>query len=99
MGLALINEVLNSYEYQEKYKILEQEIYKLLISNCKNITDFNWFTTLPLYQYPGASTFFSQLRTLFFISSRFIIFSSTDTLVYIIILTSEESTCFTFTFI
>ncbi|EXX58032.1 hypothetical protein RirG_201620 [Rhizophagus irregularis DAOM 197198w] len=64
MGLALINEVLNSYEYQEKYKILEQEIYKLLISNCKNITDFNWFTTLPLYQYPGASTFFSQLRTL-----------------------------------
>ncbi|CAB4446016.1 unnamed protein product [Rhizophagus irregularis] len=65
MGLALINEVLiNSYQYQEKYKILEQEIYKLFISNCKNITDFNWFTTLPLYQYPGASTFFSQLRTL-----------------------------------
>ncbi|CAB5343565.1 unnamed protein product [Rhizophagus irregularis] len=31
----------------------------------ENITHFRWYTTLPLYQYPGASTCFSQLRTLY----------------------------------
>ncbi|CAB4440239.1 unnamed protein product [Rhizophagus irregularis] len=65
MGFGLIKEVINSNEYQEKYKILEQEYYKLFINNCKNITYFRWYTTLPLYQYPGASTCFSQLRTLY----------------------------------
>jgi hypothetical protein len=65
MGLALIKEV-NSHKFQEKFKILEQEFYKLFISNCKNILDFRWTTTLPLHQYPGAITCFSQLRTLGF---------------------------------
>ncbi|PKY30984.1 hypothetical protein RhiirB3_448351, partial [Rhizophagus irregularis] len=65
MGFGLIKEVINSNEYQEKYKILEQEYYKLFINDCKNITYFRWYTTLPLYQYPGASTCFSQLRTLY----------------------------------
>ncbi|GBC38210.2 hypothetical protein GLOIN_2v1768247 [Rhizophagus irregularis DAOM 181602=DAOM 197198] len=64
MGLGLIEESICSNEYQEKYKILEQEYYKLFINNCKNITNFRWNTSLPLYQYPGASTCFSQLRTL-----------------------------------
>ncbi|PKY35576.1 hypothetical protein RhiirB3_456560, partial [Rhizophagus irregularis] len=64
MGLGLIEESICSNKYQEKYKILEQEYYKLFINNCKNITNFRWNTTLPLYQYPGASTCFSQLRTL-----------------------------------
>ncbi|RGB41562.1 hypothetical protein C1646_751987 [Rhizophagus diaphanus] len=61
MGLGLIEEAIYSNEYQEKYKILEQEYYKLFINNCKNITNFRWNTSLPLYQYPGASTCFSQL--------------------------------------
>ncbi|CAB5185746.1 unnamed protein product [Rhizophagus irregularis] len=56
MGDALSK---NDHKYQEKYKLLGQEYYKLFITNCKNITVFNWTTALPLYQYPaGASTFF-----------------------------------------
>ncbi|GBC46575.2 hypothetical protein GLOIN_2v1768247 [Rhizophagus irregularis DAOM 181602=DAOM 197198] len=65
MGLELIKESIYTNDYQKKYNILEQEYYKLFINNCKNITDFRWCTTLPLYQYPGASTCFSQLRTLY----------------------------------
>ncbi|CAB5196486.1 unnamed protein product [Rhizophagus irregularis] len=64
-GLELIKESIYTNDYQKKYNILEQEYYKLFINNCKNITDFRWCTTLPLYQYPGASTCFSQLRTLY----------------------------------
>ncbi|GBC02515.1 hypothetical protein RclHR1_04660008 [Rhizophagus clarus] len=63
MGLALIMEVNNSLRYQEKYEMLEQELYKLFISNCKDITYFCWSTSLPLHQYPGALTLFSQLHT------------------------------------
>ncbi|CAB4376420.1 unnamed protein product [Rhizophagus irregularis] len=73
MGLGLIKEINISNEYQEKYKILEQEYYKLFINNCKNITNFRWYTTLPLYQYPGASTCFSQLRTLVIICNQSLI--------------------------
>ncbi|PKC57859.1 hypothetical protein RhiirA1_471844 [Rhizophagus irregularis] len=54
----------NDHKYLEKSKLLEQEYYKLFITNCKNITVFNWKTELPLYQYPETSTFFSQLHTL-----------------------------------
>jgi hypothetical protein len=64
MGLALIKENRSSYKYREKYNILEQEYYKLFINNCRNIKIFYWTTTLPLYQYPGASTFFSHIHTL-----------------------------------
>ncbi|CAG8694885.1 15925_t:CDS:2, partial [Rhizophagus irregularis] len=65
----------NDHKYLEKSKLLEQEYYKLFITNCKNISVFNWKTELPLYQYPETSTFFSQLHTLsidkFFISSYY----------------------------
>ncbi|PKY46136.1 hypothetical protein RhiirA4_460942 [Rhizophagus irregularis] len=64
MGRTMIDEVINSQKYKEKYEILEKEIYKLFVKNCKNITEFYWQTTLPLCQCPGASTFFSQLHTL-----------------------------------
>lgn len=60
----MIIEVINSQKYKEKYEILEKEIYKLFVIKCKNITEFYRETTLPLCQYPGASTFFSQLHTL-----------------------------------
>ncbi|PKY27531.1 hypothetical protein RhiirB3_443285 [Rhizophagus irregularis] len=64
MGIMVIKQCNSSYIHEQKYKILEQEYYKLFINNCKNIKYFRWNTTLPLYQYPGASTCFSQLRTL-----------------------------------
>src|SRR5581483_78174 len=51
-------------KFHEKYVMLEQEIYKLFINNCKNIKEFNWVIVKPIFQYPGASTCFSQLRTL-----------------------------------
>jgi hypothetical protein len=66
MASVLINEEIGFNKFREEYKknLLEQEIYKLFISNCKDIKLFNWKTTQPLSQYPGASTCFSQLCTL-----------------------------------
>ncbi|GBB83458.1 hypothetical protein RclHR1_10190007 [Rhizophagus clarus] len=48
----------------DKYKILEHEIYKLFINNCKYIKDFYWKTTQPLFKYLGALNCFSQLYAL-----------------------------------
>ncbi|RIA90120.1 hypothetical protein C1645_876312 [Glomus cerebriforme] len=48
----------------DKFDEFEQEIYKLIINNCMNLNYFYWNTTKPLYQYPGASTFFLQLPSL-----------------------------------
>ncbi|GES98915.1 hypothetical protein GLOIN_2v1784794 [Rhizophagus clarus] len=48
----------------DKYKKLENEIYKLFINNCKFIKDFCWETTQSLHKYSGASTCFSQLCVL-----------------------------------
>ncbi|RIA80156.1 hypothetical protein C1645_839220 [Glomus cerebriforme] len=67
MSLDLINyQEIGFNKFQEEYKkyLLEQEVYKLFINNCKNIKFFNWKTTQPLSQYQGASTCFSQLCTL-----------------------------------
>ncbi|PKB98274.1 hypothetical protein RhiirA5_431650 [Rhizophagus irregularis] len=61
MESALIKK---DHKYLKKSKLLEQEYYKLFITNCKNITVFNWKTALPLHQYPGTSPFFSRLHTL-----------------------------------
>jgi hypothetical protein len=47
-----------------KYKYLEQELYKLYISQCKNIKGLSWRTSQPLLSFPGASTCFSQLYSL-----------------------------------
>jgi hypothetical protein len=50
----------------EIYKriLLGQEIYKLFVSQCKNIKELSWQTTQPLSLFPGASTCFSQLYSL-----------------------------------
>ncbi|CAB4396312.1 unnamed protein product [Rhizophagus irregularis] len=45
-------------------KLLEQEIYKLFISQCKNVKYLFWQTRQPLTLFPRASIFFSQLHHL-----------------------------------
>ncbi|GBC03823.1 hypothetical protein RclHR1_05340009 [Rhizophagus clarus] len=54
----------NSYD-KRKRNLLEQEIYKLFISQCKNVKELSWINSQPLSQFPGASTCFSQLHSLF----------------------------------
>jgi hypothetical protein len=59
-------EYYNEERFEERYKcyILEQEIYKLFINNCKNLKYFYWNTSHPLFNYQGATTYFSQLCSL-----------------------------------
>ncbi|RGB40955.1 hypothetical protein C1646_752721 [Rhizophagus diaphanus] len=47
-----------------KRNLLEREVYKLFISNCKDIKCFYLNTTQHLYQFPGALTCFSQICVL-----------------------------------
>jgi len=47
-----------------KRNLLEREVYKLFVDNCKNIKNFYWKTPQPLPQYQGALNCFSQLQTL-----------------------------------
>src|SRR2546421_260993 len=54
-----------------KEKLLEQEIYKLFVSQCKNVKDLWWITSQPLPLFPGASACFSQLYRLH-ISVKFV---------------------------
>ncbi|RIA91542.1 hypothetical protein C1645_116470 [Glomus cerebriforme] len=57
-----INDMIQTLTNKEEEKyLLKQEIYKLFINNCNNIKEFSLNTDQPLFQYPGASTFFSQL--------------------------------------
>ncbi|GBB99212.1 hypothetical protein RclHR1_03450007 [Rhizophagus clarus] len=53
-------------KYLEIMNFLEEEIYKLYISQCKNIKKLAWENdvSLPLTSYPGAQTLFSQLYRL-----------------------------------
>ncbi|RGB23228.1 hypothetical protein C1646_774819 [Rhizophagus diaphanus] len=45
--------------------ILEQEIYKLFISQCKNVEYLSWKTCQPLTLFPRATIFYSQLYKLY----------------------------------
>ena len=45
----------------ENINILTQEIYKLFVSQCKNIEELRWRTLQSLSLFPGALTCFSQL--------------------------------------
>jgi hypothetical protein len=54
----------NGYD-KRKRNLLEQEIYKLFISQCKNVKELSWLNSQPLPSFPGASTCFSQLQSLF----------------------------------
>ncbi|RIA83434.1 hypothetical protein C1645_786335, partial [Glomus cerebriforme] len=56
----LFEEELGNYERN----ILEQEIYKLFVSQCKGIKELCWDTSQPLPLFPGALTCFSQLHSL-----------------------------------
>ncbi|RIA92872.1 hypothetical protein C1645_820063 [Glomus cerebriforme] len=47
-----------------KRNLLEQEICKLFIRQCKNIRELSWQTSQPLSLFQGASTCFSQLHSL-----------------------------------
>ncbi|CAG8576558.1 20281_t:CDS:2 [Rhizophagus irregularis] len=60
----MIEMVLEKQNDNNKRNILEQEIYKLFISQCKNVKEFVWRTSQPLSLFPGASKCFSQLYRL-----------------------------------
>jgi hypothetical protein len=57
-------ENLKEFNYLSKRNLLEQEVYKLIISQCKNIKELMWETSQPLPSFPGALTCFSQLYKL-----------------------------------
>ncbi|CAB4376980.1 unnamed protein product [Rhizophagus irregularis] len=48
----------------KKYFLLEQEIYKLFVNNCKDIKNLIWKTCQPLSLFPGAINCFSKLYSL-----------------------------------
>jgi hypothetical protein len=56
-----IKKMIETLSNEEVKFVLEQEIYKLFISNCKNIKYFFLTTTQPLYQFLSAPACFSQL--------------------------------------
>ena len=49
------------YENTNSCNLLEQEIYKLFVSQCKDIKELYWDTSQPLPLFPGALACFSQL--------------------------------------
>ncbi|CAB5303670.1 hypothetical protein RhiirA1_540293 [Rhizophagus irregularis] len=59
------DEILNNFDYSTKINLLEQEIYKLFVSQCKNIKILQWKTSQPLSLFPGAKECFSQLNNLY----------------------------------
>ena len=65
---SIINEIIGIVELNNdnhKRNLLEQEIYKLFVSQCKVIKNLWWKTSQPLSLFPaGASTSFSQLNNL-----------------------------------
>ncbi|RIA92879.1 hypothetical protein C1645_735985 [Glomus cerebriforme] len=48
----------------DKKNLLEREICKLFVSQCKNIKELNWETSQSLSSFPGATTFFHNLNSL-----------------------------------
>ncbi|GES92829.1 hypothetical protein GLOIN_2v1810914 [Rhizophagus clarus] len=64
INLVFKEEILNGFNYSKQRNLLEQEIYKLYISQCKSIKRLEWETSQSLPSFPGALTFFSQLCNL-----------------------------------
>ncbi|EXX52784.1 hypothetical protein RirG_250000 [Rhizophagus irregularis DAOM 197198w] len=60
----IIDIVLKNLCNDHRRNLMEQEIYKLFISQCKNIEYLSWKTRQPLTLFPGASILFSQLHKL-----------------------------------
>ncbi|CAB5179909.1 unnamed protein product [Rhizophagus irregularis] len=63
-NVSNIINIVNNYDFTKRRDLLEQEIYKLFISQCKNIKELSWETSQPLSLFPGALTCFSQLHSL-----------------------------------
>ncbi|RIA87518.1 hypothetical protein C1645_807280 [Glomus cerebriforme] len=61
----IIEMVLGNNNRYYQINLLEQEIYKLFVSQCKAIKELQWRTLQPLSLFPGALTCFSQLYSLF----------------------------------
>ncbi|GBB99218.1 hypothetical protein RclHR1_03450013 [Rhizophagus clarus] len=59
-----INYYDNCYNYSKERNLLEQEVYKLLISQCKSIKILEWESSQPLLSFSGAQTCFSRLYNL-----------------------------------
>ncbi|RIA91066.1 hypothetical protein C1645_768448 [Glomus cerebriforme] len=60
----IIGIVLGNFSQQDKKDLFEQVIYKLFVSQCKNVKEVIWQTSQPLSLFPGSSTCFSQLYSL-----------------------------------
>ncbi|RIA94261.1 hypothetical protein C1645_734951 [Glomus cerebriforme] len=73
MARTLIKTGVDRFQDKRKRNLLKEEIYKLFINDCKNVKYIYW-KEFPLFQYPGALTFFSQLCALginhYFVTSR-----------------------------
>ncbi|CAB4418632.1 unnamed protein product [Rhizophagus irregularis] len=61
----IIDIVLKNLCNDHRRNLMEQEIYKLFISQCKNVKYLCWTTRQPLTLFPRASIFFSQLYELY----------------------------------
>ncbi|GBC06584.1 hypothetical protein RclHR1_06940001 [Rhizophagus clarus] len=64
INLVFKKEILIGVNYSKRRNLLEQEIYKLYISQCKSIKSLEWKTSQSLPSFPGALTCFSQLYSL-----------------------------------
>ncbi|GBC52506.1 uncharacterized protein OCT59_028839 [Rhizophagus irregularis] len=60
----IIDIVLKNLCNDHRRNLMKQEIYKLFISQCKNVKYLYWETCQPLTLFPRASIFFSQLYKL-----------------------------------
>ncbi|GES98921.1 hypothetical protein GLOIN_2v1810914 [Rhizophagus clarus] len=56
--------IVNNYDFTRRRDLLEQEIYKLFVSQCKNVKELTWETSQPLSSFPDALSCFSQLNNL-----------------------------------
>ncbi|GBB85340.1 hypothetical protein RclHR1_01190016 [Rhizophagus clarus] len=63
-NMVFKEKTLRKCNYSKEGNLLEQEIYKLFISQCKNIKRLKWINCHPLSLFPGALTCFSQLYSL-----------------------------------
>jgi hypothetical protein len=55
---------IENFNNDNKRNLLEQEIYKLFISQCEEIKELSWETSQPLPLFPGALKCFSRLNIL-----------------------------------
>jgi hypothetical protein len=60
----ILKENLNLINDYNKINLIEQEIYKLFVNNCKNIKELYWETSQSLSSFPGSISCFSQLYNL-----------------------------------